>query len=218
MARRLNEGEVITLTFHFRNDVEAVHVLGVADSNLRIIQDNTSARVVARGSSVRITGPRIEVARVQELLGYLVKRAQTDEELTEDDVEQWFQKHPAREQEADADTGAASEESPEGLPSLDRVHDDLVLDSGLIKIRPRTEGQAQYVRAMQENAITFCLGPAGTGKTYLAVAMAVGYLSRNKVQRIILTRPALFRRKSIRTSALFTMPFTRCWESKSAEG
>ena len=191
MAKRLDGEETTTLTFHFRNDVEAVQVLGVADSNLRVIQDNTPARVVARGSSVRITGPRLEVAAVQELLGLLVKRAQAGDELTEDDIEQFFQKHRSHEAESEALADQAVPEIHTGAVLPDRSFDRLVLDGGLIKIRPRTEGQAEYVRAMQENAIAFCMGPAGTGKTYLAVAMAVNYLSRGKVQRIILTRPAV---------------------------
>jgi phosphate starvation-inducible PhoH-like protein len=191
LAKRINEEETTTLTFHFRNDVEAVQVLGPADINLRVIQENTQARVVPRGSSVRITGPRAEVAAVQELLGQLVKRAQAGDELTEDDVEQFFLRRRSRDAEAEAAAGETPGESHVDQTAPDYAYDRLMLDGGLIKIRPRTEGQAQYVRAMQENAITFCLGPAGTGKTYLAVAMAVNYLSRGKVQRIILTRPAV---------------------------
>lgn len=190
MAKRLKEKEVTTLTFHFRNDVEAVQVLGVADSNLRAIQENTSARVVPRGSSVRITGPRKEVATVQELLGELVKRAQADEELSEDDIEHFFHNLRARE----AEDEAAEERREEGgvrVEGADRGFDRLAIDGSLMKIRPRTEGQAAYVRAMRDSSITFCAGPAGTGKTYLAVAMAVNFLSKGKVQRIILTRPAV---------------------------
>jgi len=192
LAKRLRDEEVTTLTFHFRNDVEAVQVLGVADRNLRAIQENTSARVVPRGSSVRITGPRIEVALVQQLLGSLVKRAQTGEELTEDDIERFY--HVERSRAADEtvvevkDNGKASKTDRK---KNGQNFDNLVINGGLLKIRPRTHGQADYVKAMKENAIAFCAGPAGTGKTYLAVAMAVNYLSRGAVQRIILTRPAV---------------------------
>jgi phosphate starvation-inducible protein PhoH and related proteins len=191
LAKRLNDQDITTLTFHFRNDVEAVQVLGPSDSNLRVIQDNTSARVMARGSSVRITGPRDDVAAVQELLGQLVKRAQAGDELTEDDIEQFFVKKRTRDVEPFEVTETPVIEPVADAVGVDRSFDRLFLDGGLIKIRPRTEGQAEYLRAMQDNAITFCLGPAGTGKTYLAVAMAVNYLSRGKVQRIILTRPAV---------------------------
>ncbi len=190
MAKRLKDDEVTTLTFHFRNDVEAVQVLGVADRNLRVIQQNTSARVVPRGSSVRITGPKAEVAIVQQLLGQLVKRAQSGDELTEDDIERFYHQERSREAEATQALEAGTDEDfTEKVP--DHAFDGLVIDGGLLKIRPRTEGQADYVRAMKENAITFCAGPAGTGKTYLAVAMAVNHLSRGTVQRIILTRPAV---------------------------
>lgn len=190
MARRIKDEEVTTLTFHFRNDVETVQVLGVADSNLRAIQQNTSARVVPRGSSVRITGPRQEVAAVQELLGQLVKRAQAGEELTEEDIELFFQNRRA--EEAGREAAAEAAEEPKAEPAPDRrPFDRLVIDGGIVKVHPRTQGQAEYVRAMIENPITFCAGPAGTGKTYLAVAMAVNFLSKGKVQRIILTRPAI---------------------------
>ena len=190
MAKRVTDDEVTTLTFHFRNDVEAVQVLGVADRNLRAIQENTPARVVARGSSVRITGPRVEVAIVQQLLGQLVKRAQAGEELTENDIELFYHQEKSREAERSrvVETGIA-EEVEIAVPEY--TYDALVIDGGLLKIRPRTEGQAAYVRAMRENAMTFCAGPAGTGKTYLAVAMAVNWLSKGAMQRIILTRPAI---------------------------
>jgi phosphate starvation-inducible PhoH-like protein len=190
LAKRLKQEEVTTLTFHFRNDVEAVQVLGVADSNLRVTQENTSARIVARGSSVRITGPRREVAIVQQLLGELVKRAQTGEEIIEDDIERFFHNRGTEEVEQ-VDIEEGGEEELAQLPRPETGFDRLVIEGGLTKIRPRTEGQAAYVRAMQESAIAFCAGPAGTGKTYLAVAMAVNYLSKGKVQRIILTRPAV---------------------------
>lgn len=190
MAKRFKSEEITTLTFHFRNDVEAVQVLGVADSNLRVIQQNTSARVVPRGSSVRITGPRGEVAIAQELLGQLVKRAQAGDELTEDDIEQFFLNRRAR--AIDAEEVLEEEVTSETAETAyDTSFDRLVINGGLTKIRPRTQGQADYIRAMRENSITFCAGPAGTGKTYLAVAMAVNYLSKGRVQRIILTRPAV---------------------------
>ncbi len=190
MAKRLKDDEVTTLTFHFRNDVEAVQVLGVADLNLRAIQENTPARVVPRGSSVRITGPKLEVALVQQLLGLLVKRAQLGDEITEDDIERFY--HTERSKAVDREI--ARETPPDNdkpVKVVDGSYDKLVIDGGLIKIHPRTEGQASYVRAMNEHAITFCAGPAGTGKTYLAVAMAVKHLSRSNVQRIVLTRPAV---------------------------
>jgi len=190
LAKRVTDDEVTTLTFHFRNDVEALQVLGAADSNLRVIQQNTPARVIARGSSVRITGPKKEVSIVQQLLGQLVKRAQSGEELTEDDIELFYHQERSREAEygerRTVETGLEEPERP-----TERTFGSLSIEGGLMKIRPRTEGQASYVLAMKENAITFCAGPAGTGKTYLAVAMAVNHLSRGNVQRIILTRPAI---------------------------
>ena len=190
MAKRLKDDEVTTLTFHFRNDLEAVQVLGVADRNLRVIQQNTPARIVPRGSSVRITGPAHEVSLVQQLLGILVKRAQAGDELSEDDIERFYHQERTREKEAEL-PAAIDDSDPRPHKPSEHAFDGLVIDGGLMKIRPRTEGQADYVRAMKENAITFCAGPAGTGKTYLAVAMAVNHLSRGTVQRIILTRPAV---------------------------
>jgi len=146
--------------------------------------------VVPRGSSVRITGPKNEVALVQQLLGLLVKRAQAGDEITEDDIERFY--HTERSRDVDREIAMETQSGGEGASKkTDHSFDSLVINSGLIKIHPRTEGQASYVRAMNEHAITFCAGPAGTGKTYLAVAMAVKHLSRSNVQRIILTRPAV---------------------------
>jgi len=190
LAKRLKDDELTTLTFHFRNDVEAVQVLGAADKNLRIIQEYTSARVVPRGSSVRITGPKNEVAVVQHLLGMLVKMAQAGEEVHEDDIERFYRVERDR-QEDQVQLVEPEQDETEPRDTPTRGFDHLVIDAGLLKIRPRTQGQADYVTAMRNNAIAFCAGPAGTGKTYLAVAMAVNHLSRGTVQRIILTRPAV---------------------------
>ena len=65
----------------------------------------------------------------------------------------------------------------------------LFTESGYVK--PRTKGQTEYCKAVQENDIVFCIGPAGTGKTYLAVALAVSYLKKKVVSKVILARPAV---------------------------
>lgn len=93
-------------------------------------------------------------------------------------------------------------------------------------IKPKTLGQKRYVDAIREGMITFGLGPAGTGKTYLAMAMAITAFQRNEVSRIILTRPAIeagenwdffreiFRARSIPICVLFMMHCIRSWERK----
>lgn len=88
------------------------------------------------------------------------------------------------------DTAFANDSESKVIEQAQVDEPDYIMASKL-RIFPRSEGQRRYIESMRENAITFCIGPAGTGKTYLAVAMAVNYLSTRAAQRIILTRPAV---------------------------
>ncbi len=117
------------------------------------------------------------------------------------------------------------EDQEEGIVEIDR---DLICHTLQGKpIKPKTLGQKKYVDSIREGMITFGLGPAGTGKTYLAMAMAITAFKRNEVNRIILTRPAIeagenwdffrvtFKVRSIRTCDLrYMMLFIRLWERK----
>ncbi len=157
------------------DDQEAATVAGVRDENLRLIEKAVGARIGARGNEIRVSGTREQVARATELLGELMKLVRLGHPITAGEVEY------------------AARVVGGGLAvAADAVFTDVVLVSDRGKpVKPYTQTQRDYVRAIAQTDLTFAIGPAGTGKTYLAMAMAVSALRDNKVSRLILTRPAL---------------------------
>ena len=158
-------------------DLDPAHartVLGTAEENLRVLDNHLDADIFARGTMVKITGPDYEVARAVKAFGELEAMARRGHTVSPDGV-----KHVL---------SLLSEDSP--IAVAQALGGSIVSRRGK-KIRAKTVGQAEYVDAIDENTIVFGLGPAGTGKTYLAVAKAVQALQNKQVQRIILTRPAV---------------------------
>lgn len=155
--------------------VDPLIFLGMNDSNLKVIQDHFDANITVRGQKVAISGNEDVVHQVEDLLSELTFHINKFNKLDKLDVETAIrltgidkpQKHTKEE--------------------LDSVV--LFTDDGFIK--PRTEGQQRYYESVKKNDIVFSIGPAGTGKTYLAVAIAVQYLKSRYVKKIILSRPAV---------------------------
>ena len=157
------------------DDDEAVALAGSRDENLRLIERSVGARIGARGNEIRVSGTREQVGRATELLGELMKLVRLGHPITAGEVE-----YAAR--LVGAGQAVASE----------AVFSDVVLVTDRGKpVKAHTQTQRDYVHAMARADLTFAIGPAGTGKTYLAMAMAVGALRESKVSRLILTRPAL---------------------------
>jgi len=157
------------------DDDEAVALAGSRDENLRLIERSVGARIGARGNEIRVSGTREQVGRATELLGELMKLVRLGHPITAGEVE-----YAAR--LVGAGQAVASE----------AVFSDVVLVTDRGKpVKSHTQTQRDYVHAMARADLTFAIGPAGTGKTYLAMAMAVGALRESKVSRLILTRPAL---------------------------
>lgn len=149
-------------------------VLGINDENLRVLDNQIDADLFARGHVVRVTGPAHEVARGVKVLEELESIARRGHVISPDSV-----RHAV---------SIVTVESPQSVSEI--------LASGIIArrgkvIRAKTLGQKSYVDAIDEKTIVFGLGPAGTGKTYLAMAKAVQALQAKQVHRIILTRPAV---------------------------
>lgn len=148
-------------------------MLGQYGRNLKEIEHAFSTQIIARGDSIRIEGEEDEVRLVQALFDKLLDLVQGGHFPSEGDVRYLIS------------------QIKEGV-GVDGVLSDVVrVTHWGEEIRAKTVGQHKYVKAVRENDITFSIGPAGTGKTYLAVAMAIDYLKREKVKRIILTRPAV---------------------------
>ena len=149
-------------------------VLGSADDNLRVLNNRLDADLFARGNVVTVTGPDYEVARAAKILDELEAIARRGHAVSTDTV-----KHTV---------AMVAVEAPQSVSAA--LAADIVKRRGKA-VRPKTVGQSEYVQAIDDNTVVFGIGPAGSGKTYLAVAKAVQALQTKQVSRIILTRPAV---------------------------
>ncbi|MDI6710018.1 MAG: PhoH family protein [Thermoanaerobacterales bacterium] len=152
----------------------AAAIFGQYDEYLSLLEDETGTRIVQRGGEVVLMGPSPRVAEAQEILEQLTTFYRERRNLTVQDVR--YVIHSVR-------------EGREGLGDLAR--EVIITTPRGKKIRPKTLGQMRYVQAIREKDIVFAIGPAGTGKTYLAVVMAVRALRNKEINRLILTRPAV---------------------------
>jgi len=165
----------IEVAIEVDNLEQLIELFGSFDENVKVIEKETGANIFSRNTHVVITGRRedVELAKVvvDKLLGMIRRKESIDLSRIRYAVEL------AREGNADA---------------IEEIMTDVIaITSKGRQIRSRTLGQKRYVKAMRENTVTFVIGPAGTGKTYLAMAMAVVALKNKEVERIILTRPAV---------------------------
>lgn len=155
--------------------LEPVLVYGVNDEVMRVIERGfPRLQIITRGGEVTVSGPTEQVDVVVELLEELVAVARTGSPL-----------------DAQSVSHAVSLLTKAASVSAAQVMDLDVLSVRGKKIRPKSEGQKRYVDAIDDNTVVFGIGPAGTGKTYLAMAKAVRALLSGSVRRIVLTRPAV---------------------------
>lgn len=152
----------------------AGRVFGTADSHLHLITANLPCSVAARGNVVTLYGSRDGVEEGVSVFDHLAALAEA-RELDENDIYYALSKGSEK---LNADT----------LAGLNEV---IYMTFRGKQIRPKTQGQKEYLDMIRKKTITFAIGPAGTGKTYLAVVMAVRALKRHEVERIVLTRPAV---------------------------
>lgn len=145
---------------------------GINDANLLALEHATGVRVSFRGEHLTLSGELESVERATRVATAMVDAARVGTGLTSEDVERL------------ARNGLAG-----GEPEGDQTR--VVLPGVRRPVRPKTAGQAEYLRAIESNEIVVGIGPAGTGKTYLAVAMAVAALSRKQVRKVVLARPAV---------------------------
>ena len=148
-----------------------MQLFGPGDCNLRTIREVLGIRIFARGATLKLVGDPEPVGKAAAVFESLQRKLQNRPHLTSEDL-------------ADAMADLGRTESADGSDLIEVYRKAAA-------IRPRTPGQAEYVQAIAEHDLSFCLGPAGTGKTYLAVAMAVSLLKRGKIKRLVLARPAV---------------------------
>lgn len=159
----------------FANNDEAVSVLGPHDALLKLLDSSFLAKVTTRGTEVVFTGLEDEVSQMYAILRTITQLTQLGVHLSEGDYR--YAVEMAKENELDE------------LMALYTTEVATTHKGKLVRVK--TLGQRRYVAAIQKNDIVFAIGPAGTGKTYLAVAMAVMALRKGEVKRIVLTRPAV---------------------------
>lgn len=159
-------------------DIPAEHeknVFGQFDIFAKKIERVLHVTLIARNGKVKVLGEEKNVERAQQVLSQLTELSRRGNTIQEQNV--------------DYALSLTMEDSAEDILTIDK---DLICHTLQGKpIKPKTLGQKKYVDAIREKMITFGLGPAGTGKTYLAMAMAITAFKRNEVGRIILTRPAI---------------------------
>jgi len=146
---------------------------GVNDANLVALERATGVRASLRGDHVTLAGNLEAVEQASRIANWMIDVARMQGALNPDDVQRY------------AANGGAGEAA--GVEDQTKI----LLPGVRRPVRPKTSGQAEYVRQMQDNEIVVGIGPAGTGKTYLAVAMAVEALVRKRVRKVVLARPAV---------------------------
>lgn len=159
---------------NFENLSDMMSVFGSSDSNLCVIESMMNVTVIVRGSEVKLKGEVDDVNKAERLVLRLIDMAQAGEDINKQNISYM------------ADLIAQGKEDVFQLPS-----GYICLNASGSPIKAKTIGQQRYVDAIQKNGITFGIGPAGTGKTFLAVACAVTAFRSKAVKRIILTRPAV---------------------------
>ena len=156
------------------DNVDMLSLLGMNDSNLKIVEDRFNASITVRGENIIIKGVNEEVEGIEKIFKEMVYVLNTSGKLTEDDIVTILNL------------------TIEGKEIIDeQEYDSIVLYTKHDVVKAKTSGQKKYVEAATNNDICFAIGPAGTGKTYLAVALAISSLKKGTVKRIILARPAV---------------------------
>ncbi len=148
---------------------------GQNDLFLKVIEASLGGHIVARGDKIQVAGPPETVEQIFRLFNDMITRIKQGNFITEQYL-----------------TYAIAMIKENGLGPADSISTQSLLTSSLKKeIKPKTIGQTKYVEAVERNDVVFAIGPAGTGKTYLGVAMAVAELRADQVRRIVFTRPAV---------------------------
>jgi len=161
----------LEITIQLDSAGRQLELFGPADCHLRLIRRELDVKIAARQERLTIIGRNENVSKAAEIIDKMQKHLLKHGSLTEADVTGFL---VCEEMPETAETGKA-----------------ITVFSHHKVVEPNTKGQFKYVEIMLANDITFCIGPAGTGKTYLAVAAAVSMLKRKQIRRIVLARPAV---------------------------
>jgi phosphate starvation-inducible PhoH-like protein len=187
--------EIITqpLTLEPSDSRRLANLCGLLGQHLRQIEERLEIEIRHRGSEFELTGPSAKIRAGAELLRNLYLTTEQNE-LTPDEVHLALQTSGIEQLMEQLDNAEAQALSGESPAAINADHDEAgitLIRTKKCTIKPRGLNQQRYVRAVQKHDINFGIGPAGTGKTYLAVACAVEALLKNEIERILLVRPAV---------------------------
>ncbi len=163
------------ISFELFNNVLVQQLVGPQDDNLRLIEKMTGTEISSFGNQINIKGNQDAITLAKSAIDTLYNKVSRGIEIGEEEV-----KAAVRMSGGNVSDGASEQNLS-----------DIVLKTKKRHIYPRTATQAQYIQEMMKNELVFGLGPAGTGKTYLAVALAVSMMLEGKIDKIILSRPAV---------------------------
>ncbi|WP_433770844.1 PhoH family protein [Bacillus wiedmannii] len=167
--------QLVEMNQQLENTNEAIALFGVNDAHLKVIERELNVSIVTRGETVHVSGAVEIVTLVEKILQQLLVVIRKSISITERDVAYAIQL---------AQQGK--------IAQFEELYEEEIFKTAKGKsIRVKTMGQRRYIHAMKKNDVVFGIGPAGTGKTYLAVVMAVRALKQGYVKKIILTRPAV---------------------------
>ena len=158
------------LTVQLDPSSKLLELFGPADSHLRMLRRSLGVHVTARQSNLILSGPDETVEQAAAIVDSMQKHLLKYRRLTTDDVSELIKQGAP----------VGEPDSAEGITVYSKK-----------RVEPSTKGQLKYIEMMLANDVTFCTGPAGTGKTYLAVAVAVSMLKKRQIRRIVLARPAV---------------------------
>ncbi|MEI7997919.1 MAG: PhoH family protein [Candidatus Omnitrophota bacterium] len=159
----------------FDNNRDIQSLFGRYDQNLKIIEKELGIKIIRSPEGIKFSGPDAQVNKTNELFHYLMTFVEKGKDVKKADIVYALR--------------LVEKEKSIDFKRLAKEKIEVSVKGGLIT--PKTKGQIEYIDAIKNNDLVFCIGPAGTGKTYLAIAMAVNALKKGLVRRIILTRPAV---------------------------
>ena len=183
MNKQNKNGKEVSITYGDNNSINVnifnnkmlMGVVGSFDNNLKELEKISGSKIYFRGNSIAIKGDKNANEKVRDAIEYLIDRFRSDKKIDSNDI-----------------ITSLNKEMIQDTKNQTTVHPlDEVIKTPKRSVIPRSKKQKEYVRSLKTNQIVISLGPAGTGKTYLAVAAALSMLLEKKVERIILSRPAV---------------------------
>jgi len=163
---------IIKKQIHLENDKEASLLYGYHDNNLKTMREVFGVKIVARDGLIKYEGEIGPVKKLTGVVNSLLNIIRTSGRLDETDIDMVM---------ADIDRETDAIQTDQTIEVFTKGQ----------TVRPKTEGQSRYIKAIRENDLVFCIGPAGTGKTFLAVSLALSTMKSGYLKKIILARPAV---------------------------